>query len=237
MDLQILLVNAILSVMGAVFVAAAAFLFIYRPQQEQADTQIKLARMELLSKLEDEYDEILNKPSVYDVKFDSAGAQETKVLPLLSVIDDLTIWNPNVQRIWNSQYGERTIKFVSSSEVVSSNAEISTALLQRYWNWLRRFKRGVVDGILKDDDLFHFWAAIYGLATHGKYSFFVVIYPKGGMNDYVDLIDMMLANKRVLNETYFLEWLAFNGDIELINKLSYHSQKLIRRTRKASERQ
>lgn len=231
LTIQLALAGIYSSALGAILVSSAVYVLVTREQKKQTDIQISIARMDLISRLEAEIDEVIGRLAV----FESAGdpAKPFKHIPLLSVLDDSTEWDPSVERVWNYDFGERTIRFVKSSSVVSSNAEVSTLALHEYWNWIRRIRRGVSDGILGSDDLFHFWWGIYNCASHGRYSFFELIYFVAGVRDFLELIDMMLSDDRIIKDTAFAAWLSVSGDENLLSKLSEDSRTQIQAARAA----
>tara|TARA_R110001599_G_scaffold42875_3_gene128902 strand:- start:4799 stop:5689 length:891 start_codon:yes stop_codon:yes gene_type:complete len=223
-EISFTILNYGITAMGTAWVASFAYLVVMRNQQKQAEQQLSIERLKLTTELDEQIVQVLESEGVVDK---ASGGAPVRVR-LISVMDRNTQWRAGTERDWKYRDGERTVAFVETSTVVSSDAEVSVSALQLYLGWIRRIMRAIETGVLQDKDVLLFWRWIVIGCYKGRYTFMRDIFFNDDLDDFVALADrIVVTGAKEGSGRDFVKYLQALGEPELIALLSDEARAIV----------
>lgn len=223
-DLSFSILNYTITALGTAWVASFAYLVVMRNQQKQAEQQLSLERLKLTTDLDMQILDILDSEAVVDFRADGSLTR----IRLVSVLDRNTKWRPGTDRDWKYREGDRTVPFVETSSVVSTDAEVSLTALHHSIAWVRRIARATETGVLMEKDILLFWRWIVIGCYRNRYTFLRDIFYKDDLDDFVRLADQIVRTGRTHGSGQdFVKYLRGIGDPDLIALLSDEARAIV----------
>ncbi len=162
-QLTLFISNILLSVTGALVIAAVAYFLVNRHQTQSAKITKEIERQRLLHELENQFQALSVQPCVWLKS--KPGFDAEIIYHFIIAMTREVQWTPpeKIQYHWHT--GDRLVVFTDQGDLISST------VLHEVLFWFRRLYRAVETQLIYTEDLYGMWRQLLPFVTDNRYQF------------------------------------------------------------------
>lgn len=187
---NIFLLDIIISLLGAIFIAAIVYFFVQRHQQRSIHQTAIRDRLDLVFSLEEKILALHSAPSAFIIEEECYGEPEFEIIEefgerreLRSILDD-TFWSMD-----NKYVFFQTRRHWSVHERV---IWVDSSALHEVLVWFRQVDHASREGIVLSSDLYRVWRQIAPMVCSGRYIYFRSYFGKSDITPILRVTVLLL---------------------------------------------